>query len=105
MTESIQAGTPGIGRDGPSLPETPIIRIRPRRGFAPLGLREVWEYRELLYFLAWRTIKVRYKQTLLGATWAIIQPLFTMVVFSVIFGRLVGVPSDGIPYPGAVRKM
>jgi lipopolysaccharide transport system permease protein len=59
----------------------------------------VWEYRELLYFLAWRTIKVRYKQTVLGAAWAIIQPFFTMVVFSVIFGRLVGVSSDGIPYP------
>jgi lipopolysaccharide transport system permease protein len=59
----------------------------------------VWEYRELLYFLCWRTIRVRYKQTVLGGAWAILQPLVTMVVFSVIFGRLVGVPSDGLPYP------
>jgi lipopolysaccharide transport system permease protein len=65
----------------------------------PLRLHEAWEYRELLYFLCWRTIKVRYKQTILGGAWAILQPLVTMVVFSVIFGRLVGVPSDGIPYP------
>jgi lipopolysaccharide transport system permease protein len=82
-----------------SRPEAPTVRIRPSRGFVPLRLHEVWEYRELLYFLCWRTIKVRYKQTVLGGTWAILQPLVTMVVFSVIFGRLVGVPSDGIPYP------
>jgi lipopolysaccharide transport system permease protein len=83
----------------PGQPEAPTVRIRPSRGFVPLRLREVWEYRELLYFLCWRTIKVRYKQTVLGGAWAIIQPFFTMVVFSVIFGHLVGVPSDGIPYP------
>jgi lipopolysaccharide transport system permease protein len=64
-----------------------------------LRLRELWEYRELLYFLVWRDVKVRYKQTALGAAWAIIQPLFTMVVFSVFFGRLAGLPSDGLPYP------
>lgn len=64
-----------------------------------LGLSEIWEYRELLYFFTWRDIKVRYKQTVLGASWAIIQPLFTMIVFSVFFGRLAKVPSDGIPYP------
>jgi lipopolysaccharide transport system permease protein len=62
-------------------------------------LGELWEYRELLYFLTWRDIKVRYKQTVLGAAWAIIQPFFTMVVFSLFFGRLAGIPSDGIPYP------
>jgi len=62
-------------------------------------LRDLWEYRELLYFLTWRDIKVRYKQTVLGATWAIIQPVFTMVVFSLFFGRLAKIPSDGIPYP------
>jgi lipopolysaccharide transport system permease protein len=62
-------------------------------------LRELWEYRELIYFLIWRDVKVRYKQTVLGAAWAILQPLFTMVVFSVFFGRLAKVPSDGIPYP------
>src|SRR5213079_2784504 len=63
------------------------------------GLKELWEYRELLYFLTWRDIKVRYKQTALGAAWAIIQPFFTMVVFSLFFGRLAKIPSDGIPYP------
>jgi lipopolysaccharide transport system permease protein len=75
------------------------LRIEPARGWVALHLRELWEYRELLYFLTWRDIKVRYKQTVLGASWAIIQPLFTMVVFSVVFGRLAKVPSDGLPYP------
>jgi lipopolysaccharide transport system permease protein len=76
-----------------------LIQIRPRTGWTALKLRELWEYRELLYFLVWRDIKVRYKQTVLGAAWAIIQPFFTMVVFSIFFGRLAGTPSDGIPYP------
>jgi lipopolysaccharide transport system permease protein len=62
-------------------------------------LRELWEYRELLYFLTWRDIKVRYKQTILGASWAVIQPFFLMIVFSLFFGRLAGVPSDNVPYP------
>jgi lipopolysaccharide transport system permease protein len=79
--------------------ETPIIRIEPTRGWTSLRLHELWEYRELLYFLAWRDVKVRYKQTILGAAWAIIQPFCTMVVFSVFFGRLAGIPSDGVPYP------
>jgi len=73
--------------------------IEPSKGFISLKLHDIWEYRELLYFLTWRDIKVRYKQTALGATWAIIQPLFTMLVFSLFFGRLAGMPSDGIPYP------
>jgi lipopolysaccharide transport system permease protein len=77
----------------------PIIRIEPSRGWVSLKLRELWEYRELLYFLVWKDIKVRYKQTVLGGTWAIIQPFFTMVVFSLFFGKLAKVPSDGIPYP------
>jgi lipopolysaccharide transport system permease protein len=77
----------------------PLISIRPSRGWISLNLRDLWAYRELLYFLTWRDIKVRYKQTVLGAAWAILQPLFTMVVFSLFFGRLAGVPSDGIPYP------
>jgi lipopolysaccharide transport system permease protein len=76
-----------------------LISIRPSRGWSSLNLRDLWEYRELLYFLTWRDIKVRYKQTLLGASWAILQPFFTMVVFSLFFGRLAGVPSDNIPYP------
>ncbi|HKB68161.1 MAG TPA: ABC transporter permease [Pyrinomonadaceae bacterium] len=79
--------------------ELPTLRIAPSKGWVPLKLKDLWEYRELLYFLVWRDIKVRYKQTALGATWAIIQPFFTMVVFSIFFGHLAKVPSDGIPYP------
>ena len=75
------------------------IVIRPSKGWVPLNLRDLWEYRELLYFLVWRDIKVRYKQTVLGVAWAVLQPLLTMIVFSIFFGRLAGVPSDGIPYP------
>jgi lipopolysaccharide transport system permease protein len=73
--------------------------IQPSSGWVSLRLRELWEYRELLYFLTWREVKVRYKQTVMGAAWAIIQPLFTMVIFSLFFGRLAKVPSDRIPYP------
>jgi lipopolysaccharide transport system permease protein len=76
-----------------------VTRIEPSSGWVPLDLRELWRYRELLYFLVWRDLKVRYKQTVLGAAWAIIQPFFTMVVFSIFFGRLAGMPSEGIPYP------
>ena len=75
------------------------IRLRPSRGWRSLGLGELWQYRELLYFLVWRDVKVRYKQTLLGASWAILQPLVAMVVFSLFFGRLAKMPSDGVPYP------
>ena len=75
------------------------LRIAPSRGWVSLKLHELWDYRELLYFLIWRDIKVRYKQTALGATWAIIQPFFTMVVFSLFFGHLGKIPSDGVPYP------
>jgi len=77
----------------------PVIRIEPSTGWVSLKLKELWEYRELLYFLTWRDIKVRYKQTVLGAAWAIIQPFFMMVIFSLFFGRLAKIPSDGIPYP------
>jgi lipopolysaccharide transport system permease protein len=76
-----------------------VLRIEPSNGRVSLKLRELWEYRELLYFLTWRDVKVRYKQTALGVAWAIIQPFLTMVVFSLFFGRLARVPSDGIPYP------
>ncbi len=79
--------------------DLPVLRIEPLRGWVSLKLGELWEYRELLYFLTWRDIKVRYKQTALGAAWAILQPLLTMVVFSLFFGRLAKVPSDGVPYP------
>lgn len=77
----------------------PVLTIEPSRGWVALRLRDLWEYRELLYFLTWRDIKVRYKQTVLGGAWAIIQPFFTMVVFSLFFGKLGRIPSDGIPYP------
>jgi len=82
-----------------SSPLLSVAHIEPSTRWPSLGLNEVWDYRELLYFLTWRDIKVRYKQTVLGAIWAIIQPLFMMVVFSLFFGRLAGVPSDGVPYP------
>lgn len=82
----------------PSPEVKPLVHIAPSRGWVSLKLRDLWAYRELLYFLVWRDIKVRYKQTLLGAAWAIIQPFFTMVVFSLFFGALAKVPSDDIPY-------
>jgi len=75
------------------------IRLQPSKGWVSLKLSELWEYRELLYFLTWRDIKIRYKQTALGAAWAVIQPVFTMIVFSIFFGKLARMPSDGIPYP------
>jgi len=76
-----------------------VLRVEPSRGWVSLKFGELWAYRELLYFLVWRDIKVRYKQTALGALWAVIQPFFTMVVFSLFFGRLAGVKSDNVPYP------
>jgi homopolymeric O-antigen transport system permease protein len=77
----------------------PITRLEPASGWVSLNLREIWRFRELLYFLTWRDVIVRYKQTVLGAGWAIIQPFLTMVVFSLFFGHLSKMPSDGIPYP------
>jgi lipopolysaccharide transport system permease protein len=76
-----------------------VIRIEPSQGWISLKLHDVWEYRELLFFLIWRDVKVRYTQTALGVAWAVIQPFFTMVVFSLFFGKLGRIPSDGIPYP------
>ncbi len=73
--------------------------ILPPKGWAPLALGELWKFRELLFFLTWRDIKVRYKQTALGAAWAVLQPVLTMILFSVIFGGLAKLPSEGIPYP------
>jgi lipopolysaccharide transport system permease protein len=77
----------------------PVVIIEPTRGWASLQLRAAWEYRELLYFLVWRDIKVRYKQTLLGVAWIVLQPVVSMVVFSLLFGELLNVPSGGVPYP------
>jgi len=95
-TSATHAGAPAGGASHGS---DAVTVIEPAAGWPSLGLGELWAFRELLYFLTWRDIKVRYKQTALGASWAIIQPLFTMVVFSLFFGRLAGVPSDGVPYP------
>src|SRR3954468_5279843 len=75
------------------------IRWQARRGWRALDIKELWHFRDLLWFLTMREIKVRYKQTVIGAAWAVIQPFFTMVVFSIFFGRLAGIPSDGLPYP------
>jgi lipopolysaccharide transport system permease protein len=83
----------------PPLPDNPVVTIEPTKSWAALRLGDLWQYRELLYFLIWRDVKVRYKQTLLGAAWAILQPLMTMIIFTLLFGRLAGIPSDGIPYP------
>ncbi len=83
----------------PSLPDEPLVRIRPGKSWAVVDFRELWAYRELFYFLVWRDLKVRYKQTVLGVAWAIIQPLFTMLIFTLFFGRLAGVPSEDVPYP------
>jgi lipopolysaccharide transport system permease protein len=76
-----------------------VLVIQPSHGRLKLNLRDLWDYRELLYFLVWRDVKVRYKQTALGATWAILQPFMTMLVFSIFFGRLAKIPSEGVPYP------
>ncbi len=79
--------------------DIPIIRIRPSSERLASGFKELWHYRELLYFLVWRDVKVRYKQTAIGAAWAIIQPLMTMIIFTIVFGKFANMPSDGLPYP------
>ncbi len=95
-TESLRSRAPATNAGDVTIPH---VHIEPSHGWVSLKLGELWAYRELLYFLIWRDIKVRYKQTVLGATWAIIQPFFTMIVFSLFFGRLAQIPSDGVPYP------
>jgi len=79
--------------------EIPATLIRPSKGWAALNLRDLWLYRELIYFMTWRDLKVRYKQTLLGASWAVLKPFMMMIVFTIFFGNLAKVPSDGVPYP------
>ncbi len=79
--------------------KAPVTIIEPTKGWVPVDLRELWEYRVSLYFFTWRDIKVRYKQSILGFAWAIIQPFFAMIIFTLFFGKLAGIPSDGIPYP------
>jgi lipopolysaccharide transport system permease protein len=95
--ESVNA--PIISPNSIVLANLPKTHIQPTKGWVSLRLDKLWAYRELLYFFVWRDIKIRYKQTVLGASWAIIQPLFTMVIFSLFFGRLAKVPSDDLPYP------
>jgi lipopolysaccharide transport system permease protein len=91
---------PARPKEEPEAAKPPEVkRIQPSSGWRSVNLLEIWRYRELLWFLAWRDVKLRYKQTVLGAGWAIIQPLFTMLVFWLFFGRLAGMPSDGSPYP------
>jgi lipopolysaccharide transport system permease protein len=80
-------------------PAIPVIRIEPSSGRIVATLGEVWEFRELLFFLVWRDVKVLYKQTAIGAAWAVIQPVLTMLIFTLIFGRFAKIPSDGVPYP------
>ena len=81
------------------LPAEPLVVIQPSKRWSLLNLKDIWAYRELLFFLTWRDVKVRYKQTALGAAWAILQPLFMMIIFTIFFGRLAAVDSSGIPYP------
>jgi lipopolysaccharide transport system permease protein len=81
------------------LPAEPLVVIQPTKRWSLLSFKDIWAYRELLFFLTWRDVKVRYKQTALGAAWAILQPLFMMIIFTIFFGRLAGVGSSGIPYP------
>jgi lipopolysaccharide transport system permease protein len=90
--------TPGDSVDSSRGGSRPVTLIEPPRRWVPLDLRELWDQRELVFFLAWRDIKVRYKQTALGASWAILQPVFGALIFTVFFGRLAGIPSDGVPY-------
>lgn len=82
----------------PSLPDEPLLVIQPRRSWAAVNLRELWAYRELLYFLTWRDLKVRFKQTLLGVAWVLVQPLLTTLIFTLFLGQLARVPSDNLPY-------
>ncbi|MBI3173096.1 MAG: ABC transporter permease [Chloroflexi bacterium] len=79
--------------------EPTTIYIKPSKGLAALNLRDLWVYRELVYFMVWRDVKVKYKQTLLGMAWAVIQPVMTMLVFTFLFGKVAKLPTDGIPYP------
>jgi lipopolysaccharide transport system permease protein len=100
----VPSHTHAVGSDwrrAPGAPHLrqPVITIEPSAGVLSLGLKEVWLYRELLYFLVWRDVKVRYKQTAIGAAWAVFQPLLTMLIFTVVFSRIANVSSDGQPYP------
>ncbi len=114
MDLTTREGTRGLSSNAPSppallaaspppsihtLPDKPVVVIVPRRSWLALGLGELWAYRELLYFLTWRDVKVRYKQAALGAAWAVLQPLFLMLIFTIFYGRLAAVNTGSIPYP------
>lgn len=82
-----------------STPARPVLRLTPLSGWEAVNFSELWEYRELVFFLVWRDVKVRYKRAVLGVAWAVVQPLVTMIIFTIVFGRLAGLPSEGVPYP------
>src|SRR5947207_7567771 len=88
-----------IERQARRLPAEPVTKIRPAKFWETIDLRELWVHREVLYFLIWRDLKVRYKQTMIGAAWVLVQPILMTLVFAVFLGRLIRVPSDGMPYP------
>jgi len=104
-TQTIPANTTISAENSPAsgktfhLPDEPLVVIQPGSKWQLINLRDIWAYRELLFFLTWRDVKVRYKQTILGAAWAILQPLFMMIIFTIFFGRLAGIDSKGLPYP------
>ncbi len=102
LDEASQAQTAPVApllRTAPALPEHPLIVIEPSRSWLSVNFRELWAYRELLYFLTWRDVKVRYKQAAFGAAWAILQPLFLMLIFTIFYGRLAGIDTGAVPYP------
>jgi lipopolysaccharide transport system permease protein len=99
MSETTMTSLINLGAPSDQEAAVPTVVIKPGRGWAALNLRAVWQYRELLYFLVWRDVKVRYKQTVLGVLWIIVQPVVSMVVFSLLFGGLLKVPSGDVPYP------
>jgi lipopolysaccharide transport system permease protein len=106
LSQDLLAGTrpepsadPVAERTAPPPDDLPLTRILPPSGWQPVNLRELWQFRELLYFLTWRDVKVRYKQTVLGAAWAVLQPAMMMVVFTIFFSRMAGLSSGNLPYP------
>jgi lipopolysaccharide transport system permease protein len=94
---ALDVASPPVDRSGAIA--VPVLVIRPSRGIGFPDLRALWQHRELLYFLVWRDVMVRYKQTVIGASWAILQPVLTMAIFAVVFGHFARIPSDGVPYP------
>jgi lipopolysaccharide transport system permease protein len=98
VTSAARSAAPPIGTTPTDAPRH-FVRVQASRGWVSLRLADLWAFRELVYFLTWRDVKVRYKQTVLGAAWAVLQPVLTTVIFSLFLGRLVRVPSDGVPYP------